>query len=72
MIDIAMPRNIEPSINKLDNVYLYNIDDLQGIAAKNLALRESQMEQCLGLVRNQTQHFMGWLVKEFGFDGKQS
>ncbi len=72
MIDIAMPRNIQPEINKLDNVYLYNIDDLQGIASKNLALRESQMDQCMDLVRNQTQYFMGWLTKEFGFDGKKS
>ncbi len=72
MIDIAMPRNIEPAIDKLDNVYLYNIDDLQGIAAKNLALRESQMEQCLGLVQSQTQYFMSWLAKEFGLDGKRA
>ncbi len=66
LIDIAVPRNIEASVEKLDNVYLYNIDDLQGIATKNRVFRESQLEECFGLIRSQTQYFMDWLIKEFG------
>ena len=66
MIDIAVPRNIEPAVEKLDNVYLYNMDDLQGVADKNKAFRESQLERCLGVVDTQTQFFMQWLLKEFG------
>jgi len=65
LIDISMPRNVEPSIGKLDNVYLFNIDDLQGIAQKNLALRESQLEECGRLVQTQTQYFMDWLRKSY-------
>jgi glutamyl-tRNA reductase len=64
LIDIAVPRNIEPETEKLDNVYLYNVDDLQGIANKNLAFRQSQLAECLRIVKNQTQYFMDWLLKE--------
>src|SRR5205823_615145 len=66
MIDIAVPRNIDPTAEKLDNVYLYNVDDLQSVADKNKAFRESQLERCLGIVDKQTQFFMQWLLKEFG------
>ncbi|MBI2095581.1 MAG: glutamyl-tRNA reductase [Candidatus Omnitrophica bacterium] len=66
LIDIAVPRNIDPAVEKLDNVYLYNLDDLRGIAEKNRVYRESQLEECLGLVKRQTQYFMEWLGKEFG------
>lgn len=65
LIDIAVPRNIEAAIEKLDNVYLYNIDDLQEIANRNMASRESQINACFELIRNQTGHFMNWLFKEF-------
>ena len=65
LIDIAVPRNIEPEAEKIDNVYLYNIDDLKEIADKNMAHRKSQLEGCFRLVRNQTQYFMDWLLKEF-------
>jgi glutamyl-tRNA reductase len=66
LIDIAVPRNIDGACDKLDDVYLYNIDDLKGIAERNLAARESQLEECFRLVRGQTQRYMDWLVKEFG------
>ncbi len=65
LIDIAVPRNIEASIEKLDNVYLYNIDDLQTIVNKNKALRENHIEACSELIQNQTRHYMDWLTKEF-------
>jgi glutamyl-tRNA reductase len=65
MIDIAVPRNIEASAGCIDNVYLYNVDDLQGIAGRNRAHRESQLEECFSLVRRQTRSFMDWLLKEF-------
>ena len=66
LIDIAVPRNIDPLVEKLDNVYLYNIDDLQSVAEKNRVIRESQLEHCFGMVDHQTQHFMRWFSKEFG------
>ena len=65
LIDIAVPRNIESTIEKLDNVYLYNIDDLQSISDKNRALRENEIQECADLIRRQTNGFMEWYAKEF-------
>lgn len=64
IIDIAVPRNVDPAIEKLDNVYLYNVDDLEHIADQNLAIRKSQLEECFRFIHAQTQHYMGWLSKE--------
>ena len=66
LVDIAVPRNIDPEIEKLDNVYLYNIDDLKGICDKNIYSRQTQVERCEGMVKGQTEFFMSWLFKEFG------
>lgn len=67
LIDIALPRNIESSIEKIDNVYLYNIDDLKGIAEKNQAMREEELSECLRRIQAQTDRFMLWLAKEKHF-----
>lgn len=45
LIDIAVPRNIEPSVNKVDNVFLYDIDDLQGVVNSNLAERQKEAQR---------------------------
>lgn len=46
LIDLAVPRDIEPGASDLDNVYLYNIDDLSEIAAENLAQRKTEVARC--------------------------
>jgi glutamyl-tRNA reductase len=46
LIDIAVPRDIDPAVNFLDNVYLYNIDDLQAIADDYLKQRKQEIAQC--------------------------
>ena len=46
LIDIAVPRDIDPAVNELDNVYLYNVDDLQSIAAEYLKLRHEEVARC--------------------------
>ena len=46
LIDIAVPRDIEPAVSELDNVYLYNVDDLQSIAADYLKLRQEEVARC--------------------------
>jgi len=46
LIDIAVPRDIDPSVNELDNVYLYNVDDLQSIASDYLKLRQEEVARC--------------------------
>jgi glutamyl-tRNA reductase len=42
LIDIGVPRNLDPAINKVDNVFLYDIDDLQGVVNSNLRERERE------------------------------
>ena len=51
LIDIAVPRDIEPEVNFLENVYLYNIDDLQAIAQDYLKLRQDEIARCEGIIR---------------------
>jgi glutamyl-tRNA reductase len=46
LIDIAVPRDIDPAVSELDNVYLYNVDDLQGIANEYLSLRQEEVARC--------------------------
>ena len=46
LIDIAVPRDIDPAVSELDNVYLYNVDDLQSIAADYLKLRQEEVARC--------------------------
>jgi glutamyl-tRNA reductase len=46
LIDIAVPRDIDPAVNAIDNVYLYNVDDLQGIADDYLKLRQEEVARC--------------------------
>jgi glutamyl-tRNA reductase len=46
LIDIAVPRDIDPAVSNLDNVYLYNVDDLQSIANDYLNLRREEVARC--------------------------
>lgn len=45
LIDIALPRDIDPAVADLPNVYLYDIDDLQTVVAENLAYRRREVER---------------------------
>ncbi len=51
LIDIAVPRDIEPEVNFLENIYLYNIDDLQAIANDHLAQRQTEVIRCEAIIR---------------------
>ena len=51
LIDIAVPRDIEPEVNFLENVYLYNIDDLQAIADEHLDRRKTEIVRCESIIR---------------------
>lgn len=50
LIDIAVPRDIDPAVNHLDNVYLYNVDDLQGIANNYLEQRREEIAHCQAII----------------------
>ncbi len=61
MVDIAVPRDIEPEVAELDDVYLYTVDDLQSVIAENIASRQQAAAQAEVMVQQETQQFMGWL-----------
>jgi glutamyl-tRNA reductase len=61
MIDIGVPRDLDPRINDLDNVYLYNIDDLKEVVAENRERRQEAAVQAERLVAAETLKFMDWL-----------
>jgi glutamyl-tRNA reductase len=60
-IDIGERRNFDPAINEIDNAYLYNIDDLKGVAEENLLERSSEAEKAERIVQEEVQHFTGWI-----------
>jgi glutamyl-tRNA reductase len=59
LIDIAVPRNIEPEVNFLEAVYLYNIDDLQAIADDYLRQRKEEIARCEQIIREKAQALLG-------------
>ncbi len=61
LIDIAVPRNIEPSVNKLDNVFLYDIDDLQKVISTNLEGRLQSAEEAEAIIREEVERMMARL-----------
>jgi glutamyl-tRNA reductase len=61
LIDIAVPRDIHPDVDQVENAYLYNIDDLQKVVAENIEFREKELEHCTTIVGAETDAFMAWL-----------
>ncbi len=61
LIDIAVPRNIEPSVNDLDNVFLYDIDDLQEVVNANLRERMKEADHAEALVKEEVERMMARL-----------
>jgi glutamyl-tRNA reductase len=61
LIDIALPRDVEPEAGGLDQVFLYNIDDLQGIVKENLARRSSEVQRAESIVREEVDRFRAWM-----------
>jgi glutamyl-tRNA reductase len=60
LIDIAVPRDLDPTINDLDNVYLYNIDDLQGVIQANLEHRQEEAVKAARIIAVETEKFLRW------------
>ena len=60
-IDIAVPRDIDPDVNSLDNVYLYDIDDLKEVVEENLANRREEAERAGEIIVKEVDKFSDWL-----------
>ena len=61
LIDIAMPRDIDPDVNNLDNIYLYDIDDLKEVVEENLAQRRGEAEKAKAIVDAEVEAFSAWV-----------
>ena len=62
-IDIAVPRDIEPSVNKLDNVFLYDIDDLSQIVAESLEGRAAEATRAEAIALEEATSFEAWTLE---------
>ena len=60
IIDIGVPRCFDPEIDKLDNLYLYSIDDLAHVAQRNFKLREGEIDQAVEIISQKKAEFMEW------------
>lgn len=58
LLDLAVPRDFDPQISRLDNVYLYGLDELQEVCRNNSALRQAEVEKAMRIVRGETDVFM--------------
>ncbi len=60
-IDIAVPRDIDPQINQIDNMFLYDIDDLRAVADKNRQERQKEAQRAEEIISQETEVFWGKL-----------
>lgn len=60
-IDISVPRNIDPLVNNIDNVYLYDIDDLQGVVSANLKERAKEAKEAERIIEEEVERFSRWV-----------
>jgi glutamyl-tRNA reductase len=60
-IDLAVPRDIEPAVNDLEGVYLYDIDSLQAIADHSMNIRRQELVLCEEMIERHVAEFTGWL-----------
>ena len=61
MVDIAVPRDLDPKLMELDSVFLYDIDDLEGIVQANLAERKEAAEQIMIMIESELVEFNQWI-----------
>lgn len=61
MIDIAVPRDIDPKISTLEDIYLYSVDDMQDIIQENMKSREAAASEAEDIISEHVHQFMGWV-----------
>jgi glutamyl-tRNA reductase len=60
IIDIAVPRDVDPSVSDIEQVFLYNVDDLQGIVRENMSRREAEIDRAEAIVNEELRRFTAW------------
>ena len=67
IIDVAVPRNFEPSVNEIENVYLYSVDELSEVAEQNRKAREEDITKGMQVICENVTEFMDWFrAREIG------
>jgi glutamyl-tRNA reductase len=61
VIDIAVPRDADPDIGRIDGVYLFDIDDLERVVAENLRLRAREAEEATRIIDGEVQDVQAWI-----------
>ncbi len=61
LVDLAVPRDIEPEVGELPDVYLYTIDDLKGVIEENMESRQAAARQAETIIEGQVIEFMRWV-----------
>jgi glutamyl-tRNA reductase len=61
MVDIGVPRDIDPAVAELEDIYLYTVDDLQEVIQENLHSRRQAAQQAEEIIEVQVERFMAWL-----------
>lgn len=61
MVDLAVPRDIEPEVGELRDVYLYSVDDLSALVRSNSEKRQAAIEQAEAIIENRVHGFLEWL-----------
>jgi len=64
IIDIAVPRDVDPTVNEMEGVYLYDIDALRSVAEQSLALRRQQIASAEAIIREHVTDFLGMISSE--------
>lgn len=60
MVDMAVPRDVDPAVGRMSQVYLYNVDDLQEIVRENLSARVGEVEKAESLIDEEVEAFLRW------------
>ena len=60
IIDIAVPRDVDPRVGNMDNVFVYDVDDLQQVAEENLAVRAREAAHAERIIEEEVESFVSW------------
>jgi glutamyl-tRNA reductase len=64
LIDIAVPRDVDPAVNKLDNIYLYDVDDLSKIVSESLESRAAEAARAEAIAQEEARGFEAWTLEQ--------
>src|SRR5262249_54042687 len=61
IVDLGIPRNVDPGVASLDNVYLYDLDDLEATAERGRQQRAAAAETAIAIAGQESEHYLRWL-----------